>query len=489
MKTPSHLILKFIGTCFFLYVAIRAQSVGFTIDESQSVFLAKENSYWDLIRYKKPESNNHFMISVWLKFCLKSGVWQEWILRLPCVLATLVFLRYAYKLSQLISTDKWISIACFILFLANPFVDDFFSLARGYGLGIAFQMASMYYLVRFFDGLLAKNIGKCLFFAALATLGHFMFLNFYLTIAGLVLVILIWDSMVNQFNNGKKIAIYWALITGLLAWFLYVPLTNLIKNGPKNYGSNKGFVADTFQSMVRSSYSGSTDIGDTPVLWAMIYGLLGLTMLVGIFTLTQWLRDRKSLSNLALLMGFATFIGMALVTILLNLCFKQPYPVTRMTIAFYLPMALTISAGFCALQSTIGSRFLAAFWVILALLGFFRAANLTYTIEWAGHALDREIVQWLAQNENQRSEQDKLTITANSYFAPGIHFYTEKQKMKWIKEISYCQPPDLGPKSDYLILYATQRNLVDTNIYQQKVRLVSNEYLAWNADAMIFKKK
>jgi hypothetical protein len=490
MKTNQLSLPILISTYFFIYIAYRANSVGFTIDESQSVFIAKATHPYDLINYTNGETNNHFLISLWLRHCiLKFGYWQEWALRLPCVLAALFFIGYAWRTAKLIAPNYWTSIACFVLFLSNPFVDDFFSLARGYGLGIAFQMVSMFYFIRFLQVLQPKDMLKTMLFAAIATLGHFMLLNYFLTLFGLCFMAVMWLIYYENFKSWKLTLFYWATIAASLAYYLQTPFKNIIKTKPSNYGDYNGFVADTFQSLIRSSYSGAHDMGDTPLLWSIIYGLLGLTLLKGCLVMIDWLRDKHSLQKLSLLAGIAIFIGMAVVVTLLNVLYQQPFPVTRMTISFFLPMSITLAAGLNAIKNEKISKIWAISLGILASIGFFRAANLSYTIEWAGHALDRDMIAWIANHERNQKNEKQYSIASDSYFAPGIHYYTEKEKLKWIKELSQFLSPDLTKTSDYLVIYSKDRNSVDTSIYQKMTLLTSNEYMAWNADIMIYKKK
>jgi hypothetical protein len=472
-----------------LYVSIRAYVLSFTIDESQSVILAQQSNYWELIRYVKPESNNHFLITIWLKKCISLGIWQEWILRIPCVLATLVFIVFAWRLAKLLSDDFLLKTVFFILFLANPFVADFFSLARGYGLGIAFQMASLFYIVQFMQEKQAKNLLKTLFFAAIATLGHFMFLNFFMAITALCLFVLTYIKFFEGYTSWKKSFMYLLIIALGLGLFLFAPLQNLIKNGPKNYGDKNGFIADTFQSLLRSSYSGASDMGDTPLLWVLIYTLFGLAILHGCGAIYAWWKKGRLMQYFKFASGFAIFWLMALVIQVLHYGFKQAFPVTRMTIFLYLPFALTLAGGICAMQQLKFQKIWAISVGILASVGFMQAANFSYTIEWAGHAIDRDIIDYLKETEGNRTEKEQIGITTNTYFEQGINFYKNQNKIKWIHPVAQWQPHEKKPDTEYLVIYSNDWLKVDSLIYKRVHIIDGPDYMGWNSNISIYKKK
>lgn len=75
---------------------------------------------------------------------------SELALRLPNLLAHVVYLhasaRVALKARGLVLT-----VGCFLLLNAHPYLLDFFGLARGYGLACGLMMMSLWQVVRYVD--------------------------------------------------------------------------------------------------------------------------------------------------------------------------------------------------------------------------------------------------------------------------------------------------------------------------------------------------
>ena len=58
------------------------------------------------------------------------------------------------------------------------FVLDFFCVTRGYGLSIAFQMASLYYALEYISNSHSKQFGFSFAFGAIGVMANFTLLNF-----------------------------------------------------------------------------------------------------------------------------------------------------------------------------------------------------------------------------------------------------------------------------------------------------------------------
>ena len=74
------------------------------------------------------------------------------IARLPNIIAFVVYAYFAYRFADHL-LYFFSGMALFILLLFNPFVLEFFSLARGYGLAMAFELGSLFYLMIFSNAL------------------------------------------------------------------------------------------------------------------------------------------------------------------------------------------------------------------------------------------------------------------------------------------------------------------------------------------------
>ncbi len=119
----------------------RAATTPFTIDESLSFAIFTWDPSWG------EKANNHWLNTMLMRWCSRLLDDSEISLRLPNVLAHAVYLLSTLGLIGLVRPPA-LRMAGFVLFALNLFVLDFFSLARGYGLGMAAEAVSLYLLVQ-----------------------------------------------------------------------------------------------------------------------------------------------------------------------------------------------------------------------------------------------------------------------------------------------------------------------------------------------------
>ena len=162
------------GIFLLAYVAIRANALSFTYDEIVS---------YNTMLHFSPLSiglnaNNHILNTYLMKISYACLGFSEFALRFPNVLSFPIYFYGAFSISKHL-------LACFrlptiVLLTAMPFVIDFFSLARGYGIGLGLMLFSLACLLNF------QTTSRILwaFFgivsAALAVMANFTFLNYFL---------------------------------------------------------------------------------------------------------------------------------------------------------------------------------------------------------------------------------------------------------------------------------------------------------------------
>jgi hypothetical protein len=172
-------LLIFLGIILFLYIAHRSIYLSFVHDESQTF-----KGLAGLCNFEN-SANNHLLNSILMTFSRKIIGNQEWSLRLPNVLS---FLLYFMGIYFLIRKEKKLSLILLfigIVFL-NPFLLDFFSLARGYGISLGFLSLSLLYLLK--QNIKATtnksfNLHYCkvLLFGNLAVMANFVLLNYLIS--------------------------------------------------------------------------------------------------------------------------------------------------------------------------------------------------------------------------------------------------------------------------------------------------------------------
>ncbi len=178
-----------LGICLFFigYEILRAVRVPFTIDESSTYLNYLSSNI--LAVFDLNSANNHLLNTVLAKITCSLGGSSEFILRLPNLLAYLIYLLFSFRILDRFIKNKIIVVCGFLLLNANPYVLDFFSLCRGYGLSLAFLLAALFYFFSFLEKAIAspmdgyRDLSRSLAAALLAVLSNFSLLNVYLSLA------------------------------------------------------------------------------------------------------------------------------------------------------------------------------------------------------------------------------------------------------------------------------------------------------------------
>ena len=236
----------------FIYVVIRAYSVGFTHDEA----LSFEMIHGDMSHFYS--ANNHWLNTGIMFISSKLFGDSELSLRSSALIG---FLFYAWFVFLILRREVWWkAILGFVLLVLNPYLIDFFSLARGYGLSLGLAMGGIYYLLKFdkedsFENQI-RNFKRALAFVCVATLANLILFN-------LVFVFLIFFFF--QFGSHylkekdwwskkriiKVVTVFASVIVFLsvcAVWLLF-----LKKRNELYFGGEVGFIKDTLTVMIHRS--------------------------------------------------------------------------------------------------------------------------------------------------------------------------------------------------------------------------------------------
>jgi hypothetical protein len=236
----------------FAYTLIRAIKLSFTWDEAYSYLEFVRNGILVPEKYETMSANNH-LLNTWLNIHLINyfGV-SEFVLRLPSLCSHLLFLFFSYKLVKDFP-NKWLAIISFLIININPYLLDFFSLSRGYGLSIGLMMASIYYLYEFQTKENKKGSALLMVvFGALASAANFVALNYFIVSFGLLTLLLILNFFQSSEKTKEKSILFLKqfslpAIIFFCSMLFFVPIILKLKEaGALFYGGNKGFWTDTF---------------------------------------------------------------------------------------------------------------------------------------------------------------------------------------------------------------------------------------------------
>jgi len=185
-RISFHLLILGFSFFFIIYEVLRAVRVPFTPDEAGT--FRKFVSTNILAVFSFASANNHFLNTLLTKFFYALFGPSELALRLPNLLAYLVYLVFAFLLLQRFAKTRILVVCGFLLLNLNPYVLDFFSLSRGYGLSLGFLMAGLYFFFLFLGDMASgeprdlRDLYISLAAVSLAVLSNFVLLNVYLSL-------------------------------------------------------------------------------------------------------------------------------------------------------------------------------------------------------------------------------------------------------------------------------------------------------------------
>ncbi|HVS00130.1 MAG TPA: hypothetical protein VMW27_26120 [Thermoanaerobaculia bacterium] len=416
------LLLGVVGAAALLYTLTRAAVLSFTHDESLTyLHYVLEPLDVTLESSGFSPANNHLLNSL----LMRAGAWlvgpREIALRFHSWLGHVLYVSAAFLLARRLRSPA-VAFGTFVLLVANPFLLDFFSLARGYGLGLGFTLMGLHELIGFFEQSPPRVWRALLAFALLgcAVLCNFSFLNVYLA-AGVVFFVLAVRSPGVRFRAAGAVT----ALSALLVYWAASTLLELREWGELYYGGQSGFFADTVQSLVRSSLYDRS--------WTDFLVLPLSVLAVGCFAasvLSLWKGGGQA--------GRIT-AGIALVAVfgilLQHYLFGVRFVLDRAAL-FFLPLFFfTLGA---AVDGKRRARVASFGGAALVLLGHtLGCANFTHTLAWRFDADTRRMLDDLVAWESAQGEPPGTIkrMGVNWIFEPAVNFYIQSRGLTWLRRV------------------------------------------------------
>ena len=474
-----------IGLCFsaallFFYTAYRAYAIPFTIDECNTLRKYVHASIADIWSCKPLSANNHIFNSLLMKLSGALFGNSPVAYRLPNLLAHLVYLVSGIKILLYFKRPLLIFTG-FLLLNLNPFLLDFFSLARGYGLSMACFLASTYCFLLFFEK--RKTVYAVCSFIWMSTgvLANFSLINFFSSLWILYLLVLFSEAdndrffSINNFWKILKSAFIPFVVSLVLCKAIYVTLWKLQNAGELYYGGDTGFWSDTITSLTMRFFYFNTFADNLRRPFMLL--VAGLTISAAWFCVTDFFRSRAKAIHPFLL--FTTLLLSALfISVAQYHLLGVRFPFGRTALCFVPAFALMV-IFFCNVLYTKQYKKIAnALLVLLSagiLLNFAAACNLRYCYEWRFDAAAVQVINDIEKDMlNSRGHLEKIKLGVTWPLGPAIRYYWQKNNILWIDTVV----TDLNHmKFDYHYVCPAygQRALEDSVLIQKYT--VSNTYL------------
>jgi len=368
---------------------------------------------------------------------------SELSLRSPNVVAHVIYIASTLLLLKRLH-HPLTQVLGFVLLALNPFVLDFFSLARGYGLALGFLMLSLYLLARACEEkpsrhsvIYAVLSGAA---AALAVLANYSFLTYYVPMV-LVTAWIVASDRAGRRISRDRIAVGVGLLAAgaLFAGFPLYKLLLLRRAGELYFGGHKGMFQDTVEGLVRASaYSNTLSPPATAAISAIV---IGAALAAGVAGVWQFQRHRDA--SLGLVFA-AILAGTAALPIVERYLFHVLWPIERAAI-YYLPLYIvTVLFGVDLLTGLADRRWqLSGILTLPALAAVFLGWQLVRhldprsTLDWGYDGHDKDAITLVARDRaNTPTPSPRIMLGDSWQMEPSLNFYRVTRGYTWLAPVT-----------------------------------------------------
>ena len=467
-----------VGGLLLAYTSYRAHALSFTHDESLSYLFHVSRSYQSIL-FDAGTANNHLLNTALMKLFGELFGSHPFSLRLPNLIGHGIYLVFSCLWLRLFGRP-FVLVAGFLALNLNPYLLDFFSLARGYGLSLALLMASLYFMGRTLRSGDLRLERASLIAAALAVLANYTLLNVYLALLGVFNVAALGRALANRSQEPGLAFLLRrnlpaAIVSSLLAGLIFSPLAQLAGGGQLYFGGTQGFWRDTVASLVdRSLYdwSAAREIAQALGLASVVLISAASALLIA-----KRLRSQPHETLSSPLVAACLLLLLAVLSTVVQHHWLDTRYLAGRTALFLLPLFTATAICFwTALRADRLQRLadcLAGGVALASVVHLLASLNAASVLDWRYDATTEEVVDSLAQQ--RRSSTQKMALGANWRFAPTLVFYRETRGLPWLQiaenadtHHSELDRRGFGSRQDYY--YVLEEDLASIEHAYQLVR-------------------
>jgi hypothetical protein len=453
------------GLLFLALAVLKAYYSPFTHDESLSYNLYAGYSVPDIISYVRTYglTNNHVLNTLLLKLCGAVFGSSTLGLRLPNLLAFAAYLYIGYRLLKRLQSP-WLLLGGFLLLAGNLFMNDFFALARGYGLANALLLAAVWQLLLVMEKPTVRKHIAVMVFSGLAVLANFTLLHVALTVVAVHTFIMYRQQRPVNFKAFLKTSRYALFFLPVMGALLYEPFRTIIKWNT-TFGGYDTFWNSAVKGLLIGTIYTPENIGwltAAEIITAVVVAAITVIILMGI---------RKKVKTDAPVYLALLFVP-ALLFILQHLLLGSAYPVNR-TVQYMIPIFILALAAAIPLLPRM--RNIPAYGIAVAGIcsGIYFAGHYSELVysEWQYDASDKVVMDDL----NTLREGKPVKLAINWMLEPGLNFERNRRQATWLV------PPDRGGlnrEADFYYCFAEDTAaLAASGKKQVRVYPISKTYL------------
>ncbi len=431
-----------LGGLILIYLLLRAVVVPITVDEYLTLRYFVEHDWISVLTSWHPDithaSNNHVLNSILFKLSIAIFGEHDWAIRLHVLAAFIVSFYFVWKILLMFTPSAArLTFYLGVIFL-NPYLLDFFAIARGYALSIAGWSAATYFFILYLQKADIRYLRNTLIWLFVAFYANFSAIYFSLLFgAGITIKLYQNRAMVDL---RKHILLFLSSIL-IIAMIIGLPLYRTITSHTTHGGSNS-FFQDVVVSYVGCYIHYNHFIGRShTVLLDWKYKEIYAVVLIVVWIITNGysvkLIQEKGM-QIAHYSLIYQCIGIILLCCLFFELFHTPYPLNRTTLLFSFPFILSFVVALEAIVKKYASLNYAFVLIAISILWHFMiCCNLDNTYEWKSEGDGKRVLSYLKTKQEEVNTYKIPTIGVENWRYPSMAFYgrtTYKDivKIEWI---------------------------------------------------------
>ena len=460
-------VYRVLGLAFVVYLILRAKLIPMTVDEVSTCLSHVPRSLLDIVFYQNdPVPNNHVLNTLGIKILSWFFGMYHVTARVPALVGGVLFLTAAVAFTQW-NNRWWMRAFTFVILLCNPFVVEFFALARGYGLAVGIMLLAVWQAVAYLKAPKPQRIINAALLAFLAVEANFTLLNWFVPFV-FFLLILVYQQEKSAFLRSA-----WPIFSAILltGGFAYWPITRMRATDQFQFWGSSSFFKDTMVPLLKSSTHRHPYLGaDTVEIFAWM--IIAFSLVVWALALLRWVKNKGQLDAIVLLSGI--YAGTILFNFAQGILFKTPFLDARTSIFLYPLLALQLIATANWLQSKWN------YWALCLVIpiGLFGIANfnnnrnLNSTTEWWFDKGTFAVLEYM--KETYEAEGKHTPYSIDSYWVNynSLDFHTKHSTPHYDK---YALLPDWHPRrtfpEDTEFYYTEERAEIDAIITRYDIVL------------------
>ncbi|MCC6279292.1 MAG: hypothetical protein IT262_01735 [Saprospiraceae bacterium] len=459
MNRITNLLLAGIAIAFGIYIVIRAWVMPITVDECSTAVSHVPRAVVDLLFLQTDANpNNHILNTLLIKGLTGLFGWHPFVVRIPALLGAFIYAWAGLQLSRKISAHAWIGVFAYTMLLFQPYLLEFFSLARGYALGLGLMLAAIWQAWRFLKEARWQNLHWSVVWAGLAVYANFTQVLFFIPFIGLLL----WSAWqtAGSFSNFLIKTKYALLTLGIWAGLLAIPLKKLSQHSEVQHWNPLATLFGSAEKSIRiATYHNPLVSNDT----AHVLTLLAILFTIGVchFAVKKWFEQQLKIANDPLLFTVLLLFGILSTNVLVVELTHTPYLEPRLALLYWPIFALSLAATAAWLYQKAAKWA----WIFMLPLGFLAAMNIRKSVnlreatEWWHDQYTYAVLDYIKSVQQVENHPEPYTFDTHGVMQNSYIFHLDLDPRGFnriVKPITWH--PDRPPTEDYEFYYAISEN-------------------------------